>query len=283
MTARTRSARTAPAQRRALGCARSSLLAGGLAALLAGCGGGALPPAPAAETAAPAPVGQADRVDLTGLPTASTFGDLADAVADPAPQAATDGVVLRIERDVAVHRSPGGPAFARLPATQLGNPTWVPLIARHGDWAQILLPSRPNNSSGWIRVGPADPVTQARTPYHVDVDVDAKRLVVRESGRDIGTWTVGVGSTDAPTPRGRTYLMAAIEETVTKFSPIILPLGTHSETFNSYGGGPGTVALHGWPDPAVFGEEASDGCVRVPPDALRLLSTLPLGTVVSLH
>ena len=62
-----------------------------------------------------------------------------------------------------------------------------------------------------------------------------------------------------------------------------LPLGTHSETFNSYGGGPGTVALHGWPDPAVFGRADSDGCVRVPTDALHLLSTLPLGTLVVLR
>ena len=282
MTARTRSAASTPARRRALGRARSSLLAGGLAALLAGCGGGALPPAPAADHAASAPAGQADRIDLTGLPEASTFGDLDGAAADPAPQVGTDGVVLRIEHDVAVHDAPGGTPFARLPATQLGNPTWVPLIARNGGWGQVLLPSRPNSSTGWVHLDGA-PVTQARTPYHVDVDVDARRLVVWEGDRNIGSWTVGVGSSDSPTPRGRTYLMAAIEETVTKFSPIILPLGTHSETFNSYGGGPGTVALHGWPDPAVFGEAASDGCVRVPPDALRLLSTLPLGTLVLLH
>ncbi|GAA3352109.1 L,D-transpeptidase [Saccharopolyspora gregorii] len=282
MTARTRSAPSAPARRRALGRARSSLLAGGLAALLTGCGGGALPPAPAADHAAPAPAGQAARVDLTGLPEASTFGDLDGAAADPAPQVGTDGVVLRVEHDVAVHDAPGGAPFARLPATQLGNPTWVPLIARQGGWGQVLLPSRPNSSTGWIRIDGA-PITQARTPYHVDVDVDARRLVVWEGDRNVGSWTVGVGSSDSPTPRGRTYLMAAIEETVTKFSPIILPLGTHSETFNSYGGGPGTVALHGWPDPAVFGEAASDGCVRVPPDALRLLSTLPLGTLVLLH
>ena len=77
--------------------------------------------------------------------------------------------------------------------------------------------------------------------------------------------------------------MASIEETVTRFSPIILPLGAHSETFNSYGGGPGTVALHGWPNASVFGKDASDGCVRVPDEALRMLSSLPLGTVVRLR
>ncbi|MFR9729050.1 L,D-transpeptidase [Saccharopolyspora sp. MS10] len=231
----------------------------------------------------PPAAGQADRVDLTGLPEATTFGDLDGAVPDPDPRGGTDGVVLRIDQDVGVHDAPGGTAFARLPAAQLGNPTWVPVLARRGEWAQVLLPSRPNSGTGWIRVRPTDPVSQARTPYRIDVDVDARRLVVWQGEQEIGSWTVGVGKEQSPTPRGRTYLMAAIEETVTEFSPIILPLGTHSETFNSYGGGPGTVALHGWPTADVFGKAASDGCVRVPPDALQLLSTLPLGTIVSLH
>ena len=45
----------------------------------------------------------------------------------------------------------------------------------------------------------------------------------------------------------------------------------------------GTVALHGWPDSQVFGQASSDGCVRVPDDALQLLRNLPLGTTVMLR
>ena len=44
--------------------------------------------------------------------------------------------------------------------------------------------------------------------------------------------------------------------------------------------GPGTVGLHGWPDPAVFGHAVSNGCVRVPSAALRALSRTPLGSPV---
>ncbi|MDI2032092.1 L,D-transpeptidase [Saccharopolyspora sp. TS4A08] len=221
------------------------------------------------------------RADLGMQADATTFTEFPTAPADPAPGGDTDGVVLRVQADTAVHSSPGGPVFAKLPAKQLDNPTWVPVIAERGKWAQVLLPSRPNGATGWVL---EDQRTQrARTPYAVDVEIDARRLTVLRDGAPIGQWVVGVGASDSPTPRGRTFIMAAIEETVTKFSPIILPLGTHSNTFSTYGGGPGTVALHGWPEPSVFGQASSDGCVRVPDDALRLLATLPLGTLVHLR
>jgi len=54
----------------------------------------------------------------------------------------------------------------------------------------------------------------------------------------------------------------------------------HSNTLTTFGGGPGTVGLHGWPDPAVFGHAVSHGCVRVPTAALRTLSQVPLGSPV---
>ncbi|RKT84174.1 L,D-transpeptidase catalytic domain [Saccharopolyspora antimicrobica] len=261
------SSRTTAARRRIqLGAAL-----GALCVALTGCG-----TAPAAQ-----PEQIMARADLGMQAPASTFTEFPTAPKDPAPEGETDGVVLRVKKDIAVHHAPGGPVFAKLPATQLENPTWVPIIAERGAWAQVLLPSRPNGSTGWIRTD--GPVERARTPYAVDVDIDARRMVVRKDGAPIGEWVVGVGAPASPTPRGRTYVMAAIEETVTKFSPIILPLGTHSNTFSTYGGGPGTVALHGWPEPSVFGQASSDGCVRVPDDALQLLTTLPLGTLVHLR
>ncbi|GAB3285797.1 hypothetical protein GCM10027563_19010 [Parasphingorhabdus pacifica] len=218
--------------------------------------------------------------ELDSLDGATTFGRFDDAPSDPAPQAPTDGVVLRIEQDVPLYDSPSGRPFARLPAVQLDNPTWVPMIEERGQWARVLLPSRPNGATGWLRTGEGAPVHKAKSPYFVDVDLDAYRLQVHEGDQVIGEWTVGIGKPGAPTPRGRTFIMASIEEKVTRFSPIILPLGAHSDTFDTYGGGPGTVALHGWPNADVFGTESSDGCVRVPDEALRMLTSLPLGTVV---
>ncbi len=240
------------------------------------------PPKTASSKPAP-PKPEPRRVDPATLPAATTFGTTADAVPDPDPGAGTNGIVLRIKQEVTVHDAPRGTPVARLPATQFESPTWVPIVEERGDWARVLLPSRPNGSTGWVRIGVSAPVSKARTPYVVEVDIDARRLVVRKSGREVGTWTVGVGAPGTRTPRGRTFILANIRETVTDFSPIVLPLGVHSATLTTYGGGPGTVALHGWPDPSVFGTASSDGCVRVPKGALRLLRSLPLGTLVLLR
>lgn len=79
---------------------------------------------------------------------------------------------------------------------------------------------------------------------------------------------------------GRTFLLGSIVDANQSFSPLILPLGSHSDTLDTYGGGPGTVALHGWPDASVFGSAISHGCVRVPADALEQLRQVPLGTLV---
>ncbi|MGD0556511.1 MAG: L,D-transpeptidase [Streptosporangiaceae bacterium] len=83
-----------------------------------------------------------------------------------------------------------------------------------------------------------------------------------------------------PTPTGRTFLLASLSPAQPAYSPLILPLGVHSATLDTFGGGPGTVALHGWPDKTVFGHAVSHGCVRVPAAALRVLSRIPLGSPV---
>jgi lipoprotein-anchoring transpeptidase ErfK/SrfK len=89
-----------------------------------------------------------------------------------------------------------------------------------------------------------------------------------------------VGAPGTPTPTGRTFLLALLAPPSPTYSPLILPLGTHSSALSTFGGGPGTVGLHGWPDPSVFGHAISNGCVRVPATALRVLSKIPLGTLV---
>jgi lipoprotein-anchoring transpeptidase ErfK/SrfK len=110
--------------------------------------------------------------------------------------------------------------------------------------------------------------------------VGSRQLELIQDGAVVGSWTVAVGAPETPTPTGRTFLLGSIVDSNQSYSPLILPLGTHSDTLDSYGGGPGTVALHGWPDASVFGRAISHGCVRVPADALEQLRQVPLGTLV---
>jgi lipoprotein-anchoring transpeptidase ErfK/SrfK len=265
-------------RRRAVGKAAAvAVVTAAVAALAMGCGGTAGPP-----HAAPPPPVQPVHVpaaQMARLPAATTFGTASAAPADPAPFAPETGIVLHPEATRVVYSRPGGPAVAALPATELGSPTWVPVVQAQPGWDRVLLPARPNRSTGWIYLGGGG-LQSAYSPYQIQVNLAARRLTILDAGHSLGSWTVADGTAGTPTPTGRTFLLASLAPRQPTYSPLILPLGTHSDTLSTYGGGPGTVALHGWPDQAVFGQAVSHGCVRVPPAALRALSRIPLGSPV---
>jgi lipoprotein-anchoring transpeptidase ErfK/SrfK len=146
-------------------------------------------------------------------------------------------------------------------------------------WQRILLPSRPNHTAGWIATT-GGKLQTAHSSYVVKVDTSARRLTLLKSGQKLGTWSVAVGAAKTPTPTGRTFVLASLAPSQATYSPLILPVGAHSDTLDTFGGGPGTVALHGWPQKSVFGKAVTHGCVRVPSDALTQLSKIPLGTPV---
>ena len=215
-------------------------------------------------------------VDLATLAASTTKAKLPRAPRDTAPLQATEGDVVHPRRTLPVHAEPGRGAFAKITPTQMGD-TWLPVVGRRGEWTQVLLPSRPNGSTGWLRTAQLE---ERRTPYLVRVHVGSRRLDLLRDGDLVGTWSVAVGAPETPTPVGRTFLLGSIVDPEQRYSPLILPLGSHSDTLDSYGGGPGTVALHGWPDASVFGRAVSHGCVRVPAEALEQLRRVPLGTLV---
>jgi lipoprotein-anchoring transpeptidase ErfK/SrfK len=219
--------------------------------------------------------------ELAKLTQATTYTTIAASAPDQDPFAVTDGLVMHPLTAQVIYAGPGQKAIGVLPTTELGGPTWVPVAQSNPGWDQVLLPSRPNRSTGWIYTGTAGAGLMIRhTGYLIRVEVGAHKLTVDDAGASLGTWTVAVGMPNTPTPTGRTFLLALLAPPHPTYSPLILPLGAHSNVFSTFGGGPGTVGIHGWPDPSVFGEAISNGCVRVPAAALRLLARIPLGTVV---
>ncbi len=214
--------------------------------------------------------------DLASLVASTTKAKLPKAPQDPDPSATTNGDVVHPRRVLPVYAAPGRRPFAKITPTQM-NDTWLPVIGRKGGWSQVLLPSRPNGATGWLKTAQLD---TRRTPYLVRVHLGSRRLELLDQGDLVGSWSVAVGAPETPTPVGRTFLLGSIVDDAQDYSPLILPLGSHSDTLDTYGGGPGTVALHGWPDASVFGKAISHGCVRVPDDALEQLSVVPLGTLV---
>ncbi|MCW2904469.1 MAG: ErfK/YbiS/YcfS/YnhG family protein [Streptosporangiaceae bacterium] len=214
------------------------------------------------------------------LPEATTFAKLTGIPVD-LNTANGDGTVVHPTAATPVSAQAGGPAVATLPSTQLGSPTWVPVVESKPGWQRVLLPSRPNGSMGWI---PTDggKVQTARSPYTIKVSLGARKLTILKAGHKSGSWTVAVGDAKTPTPTGRTFMLASLAPAKPTYSPLILPVGVHSATLDSFGGGPGTVAFHGWPTKSVFGQAVTHGCVRVPAEALTQLAKIPLGTPVDI-
>jgi lipoprotein-anchoring transpeptidase ErfK/SrfK len=247
-----------------------------IVALVSACGQASAPRAAQHRPVLPVPI---SAVQMARLPIATTFGKSPEAPQDPDPFGSETGTVLHPTVMRVVYARPGGPPVLTLPTTELGSPTWVPVVQSQPAWDRILLPTRPNRSTGWIYL-PNGGLSTAYSAYRIRINLATYRLTVLDAGRSLGSWTIAEGAADTPTPTGRTFLLASLAPDRPTYSPLILPLGVHSDTLSSFGGGPGTVGLHGWPDAAVFGRAVSHGCVRVPAAALRVLSRVPLGSSV---
>ena len=217
------------------------------------------------------------KVSLASLTESTTHTTLKGAPPDPAPQASTDGKIVRPLKMTALYDRPSGKAFGKVGPKQIGA-TWLPVVNRNGGWVQVLLPSKPNSSTGWLRFSD---VEQKVSPYIIAVHLKSMRMQLYFEKREVGQWEIGIGKPDTPTPTGRTFLLGSIVDPNQDYSPVIMPLGSHSATLDSFGGGPGTVAIHTWPTTDVLGTATSHGCIRVPKAALdKLTQEVPLGTLV---
>jgi hypothetical protein len=216
--------------------------------------------------------------DLTTLAASSTATTIAGAPVDPDPYEPTAGVVVHPRAEAALYTSPDGDPFAKIAPKQFG-PTWLPVVEQADGWVRVLLPSKPNRSTGWMR---EDELDRASSSYLIRVHTGSRTIELFEKGKRLGSWKAGVGARKTPTPAGRTFLLGSIVDHKRSASPIVLPLGAHSPTLDTFGGGPGTVAIHGWPRADVFGAAISAGCVRVPKTALAKMQQVPLGTLVQI-
>ncbi len=231
--------------------------------------------APTPSTTVPVP--RLTAAQLAALPRSTTFTTVRRTALSET--AVSDGNVVRIAKSQPVFASPGGRAVAVVPATQLGLDTWLPVVARQSGWLQVRLPSRPNGALAWV---PAAGMRTAQTDWRVTVSLRSGLMTITQGASRKGSWSIGHGRAATPTPVGQTFLLAGFVDPTQNFSPVIYALGAHSATLDSFGGGPGTVAVHGWPTPSGRVGEISHGCLRVPASALGIFAKLPTGTPVDI-
>ncbi len=183
------------------------------------------------------------------------------------------------------------PAFGTLPTMVAANPTHegFPLVvavideSSDGDWLNVRLPQRPNGSTGWVR---AADLRLWENPNRIEVSVSQRTLrVYRGDTTEVLFETlVAVGAPGTPTPLGDFFI------------DIVNPLYGHptygwgqlsvsgfSDVLQRFGGGIGQIAIHGWNNDNVVGDDVSNGCVRMRNDDIAIVSELaPLGTPVEI-
>jgi lipoprotein-anchoring transpeptidase ErfK/SrfK len=223
----------------------------------------------------------ADRpaVASTSTTTSSTTTTVA-----PEEPVGHESLVARAEQPLEVFAAPGDAvASMTLPATTgFGSRRALLVVTEQAEWLEVMLPVRPNGSTGWIRR--AD--VELRTiDTEVLVDLTARTLTVRAAGEVVLETPVAIGSADSPTPRGHFFVTDKIDTTAPDgpYGPFAFGLSGYSDVLTEFAGGEGQIGIHGTNDPSSIGNDVSHGCIRVPNEvAVSLEALLPLGTPVTI-
>jgi hypothetical protein len=186
---------------------------------------------------------------------------------------------LRPTQKLALYDAPGGKALAYAAPTISGVPLIMPIVRERQGWRSVILPSV-NRTVGW-----APPTGWQAVELHDQLIVHLKthRLVWLRDGQTPRTWTVALGATRTPTPRGRTFVLARTPSHGKVYTGVdLLALGgvpDHPEAVAA-GLSNAHIGIHAWHDPSVFGKNISNGCIRVSKAAQQQLVGVAPGAEV---
>ena len=165
--------------------------------------------------------------------------------------------------------------------TEHGGPLVFAAKARPVDgWLEVLLPIRPNGSTGWIK---EEDVDLSINPYRIEINASQYSLTVYRYGREQMSTIVAIGNGDTPTPIGTFYLIELLRPSNPNgaYGPFAYGLSGYSETLESFNGGDGVIGIHGTNRADQLGQDVSHGCIRVAnPTITEMTKFLPLGTPV---
>jgi lipoprotein-anchoring transpeptidase ErfK/SrfK len=190
-----------------------------------------------------------------------------------------------ISPEVPLFDSPAAPG----PSTSLPNPTveHVPLaflVKEHGPpgWLQVQINQRPNEATAWVR---ESDVTLQPVENRIVVSVSNHQLTVFKGLTDqvLFQAPVATGVARTPTPLGHFYIDVVVDLDYKggAYGAYQLSVAGFSDVLQSFGGGPGQIAIHGTNHPELIGQDVSNGCIRMTnEDITALVPLAPVGTPV---
>jgi lipoprotein-anchoring transpeptidase ErfK/SrfK len=165
--------------------------------------------------------------------------------------------------------------------TEYRAPRTLLAFDQYQDWLHVYLPTRPNNSTAWVKA--SDVTLSKPLEYTIRVSLDEHKLWMLHNGVVELSADVAIGMPQYPTPTGTYYFTDPVDlhsQPNTTYGVFAMGLSGHSDVLTDFGGGDGQIAIHGTNDPSGIGNDVSHGCVRVLNDVIEKLSELPLGTPV---
>jgi len=159
-----------------------------------------------------------------------------------------------------------------------GQPFTMLVRERRGEWAEVLLPVRPNGTTGWVSTADVDLST---TAHRIEINLAERMLRAYDDTELIVETPVVIGSAFTPTPTGTFFVTDIVPQTSASFGPVALATDGYSEVMDDFDTGAPVVALHGTNAPELVGQARSNGCIRVPNELIQQLAdTVPAGTPV---
>ncbi len=171
-----------------------------------------------------------------------------------------------------------------LPSPQpSGSPLVFLVQGGEGSRLHVLLPIRPNGSTGWIERADA---TLSQHDYRIVVALGAHQITVYKGDTIFDQEPIGVGTKDTPTPGGLYYTKELYKRPTATgpYGPFAYALSGYSDVLTDFAGGDGVLGIHGTNDPSAIGHDVSHGCIRMSnPGITKLAQTLPLGVPVEIQ
>ena len=236
-----------------------------LATLMAGCGLGET------EASRPSTVEQARPPARAGAPATDRFatGRGSFAIAR-----------VRAGRSIALRARPGGRSVKRLSSrTEFGSRRFLAVARREGRWLGVVSAERPNGRLGWVD-GRSRALSAYRTEISLHADLSRRQVELRDGGRVVRRFAVGIGRAGYATPTGRFAVTDKLSGRPYggTYGCCIVALSGHQIRLPPGWPGGDRLALHGTRDQASIGSAASTGCLRGGDGDLRaLLRRVPLG------
>jgi lipoprotein-anchoring transpeptidase ErfK/SrfK len=156
-----------------------------------------------------------------------------------------------------------------------GERTTLPVVGHvrgaNRQWLRVMLPGRPNSSTGWIEQGGT---SEFNTGWRIIVSTPRRLVWVYFEGQLLKSFPAVVGKPSTPTPSGDFF----VEETETMPStapggPYALALSARSNVLQDFDGGPGQIGIHGRDLlGGTLGQAESHGCMRLDGPAITWLA-----------